>query len=101
MTPKKRLEIIVDGALQDKVLKLLTNHGVTGYTILPALSGEGPEGAWRGEGLIADVGQMVMILCILDAAKLSILETILPPFLDKHQAICTVSDVMVFRPSIF
>jgi nitrogen regulatory protein PII-like uncharacterized protein len=33
MTPKKRLEIIVDGALQDKVLKLLTNHGVTGYTI--------------------------------------------------------------------
>jgi PII-like signaling protein len=101
MTPKKRLEIIVDSALQDKVLKLLSTHGVKGYTILPALSGEGPEGAWHGEGLIADVGQMVVILSILDASKLAILETLLPPFLDKHQAICTISDVMVFRPSKF
>ena len=99
--PKKRLEIIIDSTLQDKALKLLHKHGVTGYTILSAASGEGPEGIWNINNSIAEVGQMIIIISILDDSKMSDLSVALPAFLEKTRAICTISDVQVFRSGRF
>jgi PII-like signaling protein len=66
--PKKRIDIMVEAPLMQKVINLLDQQAVGGYTVLPVLAGRGKDGAWHRDGVVGRAGALVMIFCILDDA---------------------------------
>lgn len=98
---KKRIDIMVEALLTEKVVGLLDQHGVSGYTVLPALGGRGNDGAWHRDGVIGRAGALVIIFCILDEQRV---EAVLEPLfslVSRQIGIVTVSDVQVIRPDHF
>ena len=100
-SPKKRIDIVVETPLLDRVIALLDAQGVGGYTVLPALAGRGAGGAWHRDGLVGRAGAAVTIFCIIDANKVD--EVLQPLFrlVSRQIGIVTVSDVQVIRPEHF
>ena len=98
--PKKKLELIVEKPITQRLLDLLDGMDVTGYTVLPAIAGRGQDGAWE-EGQITAASHMVQIVCVLDEAKL---EEVLPAAFEALRpqiGIVYVSDVAVVREAHF
>ncbi|GGK23945.1 DUF190 domain-containing protein [Salinarimonas ramus] len=99
--PKKRLDIIVEAPIMNRLLDLLDRLAVTGYTVVPALAGRGRDGSWRRAGLVSDAGQMVMVICVLDESRVpEVLEPVYK-LLSRQIGIVTVSDVAVIRREHF
>jgi PII-like signaling protein len=99
--PKKRIDIMVEAPLMQKVINLLDQQAVGGYTVLPVLAGRGKDGAWHRDGVVGRAGALVMIFCILDEARVD--EVLGPLFalVTRQIGIVTVSDVQVIRPDLF
>jgi PII-like signaling protein len=99
--PKKRIDIMVEVPLIQKVINLLDQQAVGGYTVLPVLAGRGQDGAWHRDGAVGRAGALVMIFCILDEARVD--EVLGPLFalVTRQIGIVTVSDVQVIRPDHF
>ena len=98
---KKRIEIIVEAPVQDRLTALLDRLQVTGYTVLPALGGRGRGGEWSREGMVGEAGRMIVIVCILSAERVD--EVMDPVFamVARQAGIVSVSDVQVVRPEHF
>jgi PII-like signaling protein len=98
---KKRIDIMVEAPLMKRVIDLLDQQGVNGYTVLPALAGRGHDGVWHRDGLVGRVGAVVQIFCIIDEGKID--EVLEPLFrlVSRQIGIVTVSDVQVIRPEHF
>jgi PII-like signaling protein len=101
MHPKQRIEITVEAPVLGRLLDLLDRLAVTGYTVLPALAGRGREGTWRRSGLVSEAGRMVVVVCILDEARVD--EVLDPIFglVSRQIGIVTLSDVEVVRQERF
>jgi len=99
--PKKRIDIMVEEPLMERVLDLLERQNVGGYTVLPAIAGRGKSGPWHRDGLIGRAGTVVQIFCILDESRVS--EVLEPLFklVSRQIGIVTVCDVQVIRPENF
>lgn len=98
---KKRIDIMVETPLMQRVLKLLDENGVSGYTVLPALAGRGKDGAWHRDGVVGRAGALVSIFCIVDEGRV---ERVLEPLfalVSKQIGIVTISDVRVIRREHF
>jgi PII-like signaling protein len=99
--PKKRIDIMVEAPLMQRVLKVLDDNGVSGYTVLSVLAGRGKDGAWHRDGIVGRAGALVSIFCILDEARV---EQVLEPvfaIVSKQIGIVTISDVRVIRRDHF
>ena len=101
MHAKKRIEIVVEAPLLSRLLALMDDNNVSGYTVLPALAGRGHHGSWSREGLATDAGRMVVVVAIVDADAVSNLLDAVYPLISRHIAIVTVSDVQVIRGERF
>ncbi|MDX2259938.1 MAG: DUF190 domain-containing protein [Hyphomicrobiaceae bacterium] len=98
---KKRIDIMVEAPLMQRVLTLLDEHGVSGYTVLPVLAGRGKDGAWHRDGIVGRAGALVMIFCILDEARVGAVLEPLFALVSRQIGIVTVSDVEVVRGAQF
>ncbi len=98
---KKRLEIVIEAPVVDRLLSLLDRAGVTGYTVTPALSGRGREGAWRREGLVTEAGRMVVVMTVLDPSRVDAVLEQVYPLVARQIGILTVFDVDVIRADHF
>jgi PII-like signaling protein len=99
--PRKQLTVICELPVASRITRLLDEVPVTGYTVIPAISGAGSEGAWTREGMIGDYGRMVVILSIMSVEQANeALERIVKA-LKPQMGIVTVSDVEVLRPELF
>jgi PII-like signaling protein len=98
---KKRIDIMVEAPLMQRVLNLLDQQNVSGYTVLPVLAGRGKDGAWHRDGVVGRAGALVMIFCILDEQRVD--EVLEPLFklVSRQIGIVTVSDVQVIRAEYF
>lgn len=99
--PKKRIEIMVEAPLLNRIIEILDQQNAGGYTVLPALAGKGKDGSWHRDGLVGRVGSVVQVICIIDESRL---EEILDPLfhlVSRQIGIVTVSDVQVIRPQNF
>jgi PII-like signaling protein len=97
---KKKLEIIIEAPMLNRLLDLLDRLAVTGYTVVPAIAGRGRDGSWR-EGNLTDAGRMVLVMCITDPARVpQVLEPVYK-LLARQIGIVTVSDVSVVRADHF
>ena len=98
---KKQLNITIERPVLNRMLDLLDELKVTGYTVIPSLGGSGSEGTWRRSGMVTDAGQMVVVVCVLDESRVA--DVLGPVFrlVEKQIGIVTVSDVQVVRPERF
>lgn len=99
--PKKRLSIIIEAPFLDRLLDLLDDLDVPGYTALPALAGRGKSGSWRRDSLSSDAGRMVQVLIVLDVERLPGVLAAVKRVLDRQIGIVSLSDVEVLRPELF
>lgn len=97
---KKRIEIIIEAPMLNRLLDLLDRLAVTGYTVIPAIAGRGREGSWR-EGQLTEAGRMVMVICITDGARIPQVLNPVYKLLARQIGIVTVSDVNVVRKDHF
>jgi hypothetical protein len=99
--PKKQLSVICERPILSKLRRILDADKVTGYTIFHAFAGRGTQGAWDGDGMLGDTGQMVQLICVLDGEACDrVLEHVFA-LLGAQIGIVTVQDVSVVRPAHF
>ena len=98
---KKRIDIMVEAPLMQRVIGVLDQQNVGGYTVVPVLAGRGKDGAWHRDGVVGRAGALVMIFCIIDEARV---EEVLDPLfalVSRQIGIVTISDVRVIRTDQF
>jgi nitrogen regulatory protein PII len=100
-TPKKRLEIVIEAPILDRLTRKLDDMGLPGYTVTPAVCGRGREGSWSGRGAITESGQMFVLFAVLDAAHLDAVLEAVYAIVSRQIGILTVSDVEVIRAEHF
>ncbi len=101
MHAKKRVEIVVEAPLLNRLLGILDDANVSGYTVLPAIAGRGHHGSWSREGLATDAGRMVVVVLIVSPDAAPGLMTAIRPLITRQIAIVSVSDVQVIRGERF
>lgn len=98
---KKQLTIICELPLASRVVKTLTEAGVTGYTQFDAASGRGSEGEWNRDGMIGTSGRMVMIVTILSVEEADGILAQIYELIEPQMAIATIANVEVLRDDLF
>lgn len=101
MFDKKRLELIIESPAQKRAGRVLSEAGVTGYTVLPAMAGYGGTVQWTRGTDISASRDMVVFICIMDAGRLELVVERLGGLLGQHIGVLSVSDVKVVRKDLF
>ena len=91
MIPVKRVEIIVDELEMPKVLKLLDDAGVSGYTVIKDATGKGDRGLREG-GDLTGVFANSYVMTACPGEKLELIVQSLRPILKQRGGVCLVSD---------
>lgn len=101
LCPMKKVDIIVGGERLAFVKDLLARIPVTGYTIIPNVSGMGHGGFHEGHLMFNEASSLVLLMSIVPESQVeSILEGLTPLF-ERHSGIMYVSDVGVSRADHF
>ncbi len=91
MMPVKKIEIIVDELEMPKVLKLLDDAGVSGYTVIKDATGKGDRGLRSGDDLTGVfANSYVMTAC--PGEQLDLIVESVRPILKQRGGVCLVSD---------
>jgi nitrogen regulatory protein PII len=97
----KRVEIIIEAPMQRRLEEALVRAGVSGYTILPVMGGNGRSGPWSREGQVSRAGGLIAVICIVrPEAKDALLDAALS-VLERHIGVVSVSDCEVLRAERF
>lgn len=101
MHDAKRVEIMIERIMEKRLTELLTDTGVTGFSILPVKGGSGRSGRWSREGQIGRADGMVCVVCLVRPERLDpLLEAVLS-VLDRHIGVVNVTDAQVLRAERF
>lgn len=97
---KKKVEIVVEVARAPRILRMITEKGATGYTVVPNLGGKGRRGM-RGGADVVQVFDNVMIVVVTtaDVARAILAES--QGLLKDYVGIVYMSDVEVVRDEHF
>jgi nitrogen regulatory protein PII len=91
MKKVKRIEIIIPAVELKKVLRLLKESGVSGYTVIRSVTGFGDRGEQTGDELTG-VFDNACVLTLAEPEKaVGIVEEI-RAVLTRHGGVCVVSD---------
>jgi nitrogen regulatory protein PII len=96
---RKRIEVLTDTALVNRVTSAIDEAGITGWTVTPVQSGKGREGRWREERVMGT--DKVLVLTIASLEKAMALAEDLAPILSTHGLLLTMWDVEVIRGDRF
>lgn len=96
----KRVEIVIEAPLENRLTAALEEADVTGYTILPVLGGSGRSGRWSREGQVGRAG-MVNVLCIVRPERLDSLLEAAFAVVEPHIGVVSISDAQVLRAERF
>lgn len=91
MQTVKRLEIITDALEMRQVVRVLELEGVTGYTIVPSVVGQGERGAQSGDDL-TDVFKNSLLITACEPSQVEKLVAAIRPILARRGGVCLVSD---------
>jgi len=95
MHPKKRIEILVEAPVFERVAERLNAASTMGYSVLPVIAGRGRSGTWSSDGQVADAEKMVAIVCIVDEARLDEVVSSIFAVASRQIGSVSVSDVVV------
>ncbi|MEE2527349.1 DUF190 domain-containing protein [Hyphobacterium sp. HN65] len=100
-TTKKRLEIVIEAPVLERLTRKLDALKLSGYTVMPAVSGRGRNGSWSRKGEISDSQRMFVLFAVLDEAALAKVLDEVYALVSSQIGIVTVSDVEVVRAERF
>ncbi|MCL4464411.1 MAG: transcriptional regulator [Firmicutes bacterium] len=104
LTAAKKVVIITEATIEEKVIQLLNTLEVKGYTVHRSLTGKGERGIRSGLGGLINFGENICIeIIVSDEHKaLAIMEAVYNKFLAKNYAgIAYLEDIRVIRPEKF
>ena len=87
----KKIEIITDMAYMNKLLSLLDEKNISGYSIVKEITGKGKRGNKDGHGLSSGFKNVYIFLCCEEEEARTITE-IVKPYITKFGGMCIVSD---------
>jgi len=91
MIPVKRLEIVVAAPHARRITELLASHGLTGWTLVRDVLGEGTRGLQVGDG-ITGVSSNHMIITTCPPKRIEAVISELRELLTGIGGMCLVSD---------
>jgi dethiobiotin synthetase len=97
---RKRVEILVDTPLAQRLIQAAAEAGIAGYTLIPVQSGSGRSGAWRGDH-VTGAQTKTIFLTIASQESAAKLVEMLAPHLSSYGMLLTLSDVEIVRPERF
>jgi PII-like signaling protein len=101
MHSRLRLELIIERMAAPRACKLLEAAGLTGYTVLPALSGFGGQTRWSRDTDMSASSDMVVLISIGAEAQVHAALNQLENLLGSHIGVLSVGEVQVLRPGRF
>ncbi len=97
---RRRIEIIIEAPLLEKVITEVQACGAKGYTVLRGHAGKGEKGSWQ-LGQISPAQHMMIVIIIADADITDRILSRLAEDLALYSGVVSVSDVQVMRPQRF
>ncbi len=97
---RKKIEIIVDAPLVNRITREIDQIGATGYTVFRSVGGRGHDGSWR-EDQLTGTQQKVLIKIIIGESRAEALIERLSSQLERYSCIIYVSTVEVVRAEKF
>ncbi len=101
MHSRLRLELIIERMAAPRACKLLEAAGLTGYTVLPAISGFGGQTRWSRDTDMSASSDMVVLISIGAEAQVRAALNELENLLGSHIGVLSVGEVQVLRPGRF
>jgi nitrogen regulatory protein PII len=101
MHPAKRVEIVIEAVMEERLAEAMERAGITGYTVLPVSGGGGRSGHWSREGQIGRAAGMVAVVCLVRAERLDALLDAAFEVVDRHIGVVCVTDAQVIRAERF
>ena len=97
----KRVSIIIEAALERRLTDVLTENGVTGFTIMPVLGGSGASGRWSRDGQVSRASGMVNVICLIRPERLDGLLEAAFAVVERHIGVVSITDAQVLRAERF
>lgn len=97
---RRRIEVLVDAPLARRVIEAARASGITGWTMLPTLEGEGRGGHWSDDQLSGAQSKQ-LFLSVTTADKADAFTDAIAPLLDTYGLVLLLSDVDVVRAARF
>lgn len=97
----KRVEIIIEAVMEQRLTDALLAADVKGFTVLPVHGGSGRSGHWSREGQIGRAGGMVSVVCLIRPERLDELLEAAFAIVERHIGVVSVSDCEVLRAERF
>jgi nitrogen regulatory protein PII len=91
MKTVKRIEIIIPAVELKKMLRLLKESGVSGYTVIRSVTGFGDRGEQTGDELTG-VFDNACVLTLAEPEKAAGIVERIRAVLKRHGGVCVVSD---------
>lgn len=91
MKPIKKIEIVTDALELQKVVKLLEESGLSGYTVIREVTGKGGRGV-RADDELTGVFKNSYVLTACEEEHVSRVVEAIRPVLKRFGGICLVSD---------
>ncbi|MGY6646805.1 MAG: DUF190 domain-containing protein [Salinarimonas sp.] len=95
-----KVEILLDSPLVRRVEEAAERHGLTGWTVLPTLSGSGRSGRWRDDQ-VTGAASKVLFITVCNREKAEAFTRELSPVLEAYGSVLLKSKVEVVRPGKF
>ena len=95
----KRLEILIEAPMQERLTETLIRAGARGFTVLPVQGGAGKSGEWSRDGQPGRTGMVAVVCLIRPEALDSALEAAFA-VVASHIGLVNIADVQVIRPDI-
>lgn len=93
MEAVKRVEIVVDSVEVRRVTEALDRVGISGYTVIPTISGKGERGQRDGDG-VSGVFANAYVLTACPEDQLAAVVDAVRPLLHETGGICLVCDAL-------
>jgi PII-like signaling protein len=97
---KKRIELIVESSLVDRLVAEIEAAGASGYTTHPVIGGKGHHGTWQELGITPGAGMLTIVVI----ASPELADRLVPALyaqMTDFSGVILMSDVEVIRSAHF
>jgi PII-like signaling protein len=101
MHTRYRCELIIERMAAPRACRILEEAGLTGYTVLPAISGFGGVTRWSRDTDMSASSDMVVVISIGAKTQLDAALEEIERLLGSHIGVLSVGEVKVLRPDRF
>lgn len=97
---RKRIEILVDTPLVPRIIRLVKDVDISGWSVIKIASGGGRDGRWDHDEVTGAAAKSI-ILMIANDEKTDQLADAVAPLLESHGLLITIGNVAVVRGDRF